>query len=318
MKELGKLPGGTRRSHARDINGSGQVVGYSGKRAFLYEGGTMKSLGTLPGGTDSYALSYALAVNDPGQVVGSSTTLLATGETEFRPFLYRSGTMKDLGTLPGTISSQANDVNDSGQVVGRSTNSLGFARGFLYSDCQMKDLNDLIPADSGWRIRDAMDLNNNGQILGLGVFNGTSTSKYVLLTPDAPPDADTPCDTTAPTVTATTPANAATGVARNTPLTATFSEKMDNTTIDETTFKLFKVASTGTTRVTNVTVRLSSNGLKATLDPFGTTTTLLAKNTKYRAVVTTGAKDLSGIALDQSSSRASSQQKAWTFTTGAN
>ncbi len=124
-------------------------------------------------------------------------------------------------------------------------------------------------------------------------------------------------DVTPPKVNSVTPTNKATGVKRNTPLTATFSEPMDNTTIDESTFKLFKVTSTGMTQITNVTVGLNSTGLKATLNPFGTSSTLLAKNTKYKAVVTTGAKDLAGNALDQNSTLTGNQQKIWTFTTGS-
>ncbi len=124
-------------------------------------------------------------------------------------------------------------------------------------------------------------------------------------------------DTTAPRVTSgTTPANKATGVARNVSLTAIFSEAMDKDTITKSTFKLFKVTSTGTTQVTNVSVRLSSSGLKATLNPFGTSDTLLRANTKYKAIVTTGAKDRAGNRLDQNSTLTGNQQKVWTFTTG--
>jgi predicted outer membrane repeat protein len=120
-------------------------------------------------------------------------------------------------------------------------------------------------------------------------------------------------DATAPQVSAATPTG--TGIGRGTNVVATFSEAMDAATINKTTFRLFKVTSTGTTQVTNVTVTPSSDGLKATLNPFGTSTTLLARNTKYRAVVTTGARDVAGNALDQNSTRAGNQQKAWTFTT---
>jgi hypothetical protein len=53
----------------------------------------------------------------------------------------------------------------------------------------------------------------------------------------------------------------------------------------------------------------------ATLNPFGTsTTTHLARNTKYKGVITTGAKDVAGNPLDQSTT-AGLQQKTWTFTT---
>jgi FlaG/FlaF family flagellin (archaellin) len=124
-------------------------------------------------------------------------------------------------------------------------------------------------------------------------------------------------DTQAPKVTSTVPAANATGVKRNTNLTATFSEKMDPSTLTTLTFKLFKVNPDGsTTQITNVTVTPSTDGLKATLNPFGTSTTLLAKSTKYKAIVTTGAKDVAGNLLDQNSTTSGNQQMAWSFKTG--
>nr|MBA2533931.1 Ig-like domain-containing protein [Rubrobacter sp.] len=114
------------------------------------------------------------------------------------------------------------------------------------------------------------------------------------------------------------PAGGKTGVVRNTNVTATFSEGMKNTTIKESTFKLFKVnADRSTTQITNVVVTPSSDGLEAVLNPFGNSSTLLAKNTKYRAVVTVGAKDLAGNSLDQDRVTSGSQPKVWTFKTGS-
>ncbi len=125
-------------------------------------------------------------------------------------------------------------------------------------------------------------------------------------------------DTTPPRVTSTSPAANATGVDPATDVTATFSEKMDPASIKGTTFKLFKCSSTTsttcTTQITNVTVSLSADGLRATLNPFGTSSTLLAPRTKYKAVVTTGAKDLAGNALDQNATTSGNQQKVWFFT----
>jgi hypothetical protein len=131
-------------------------------------------------------------------------------------------------------------------------------------------------------------------------------------TPPPPPPTDT-----SPRVTSTSPAANATGVAPSANLTATFSEKMMSSSINTpaTTFKLLKVTSSGTTQITNVSVSLSSDGLTATLNPFGSSTTVLARGTKYKAVVTTGAKDLAGLQLDQDQSPTNGlQQKAWTFT----
>ena len=123
-------------------------------------------------------------------------------------------------------------------------------------------------------------------------------------------------DTTSPKVTSTSPTANTTGVARSANLTATFSERMISSSINPTTFKLLKVNADGsTTQVTNVSVSLSTDGLKATLNPFGNTTTLLARGTKYKAVVSTGAKDVAGNRLDQISSTTSLDQKTWSFTT---
>jgi hypothetical protein len=126
-------------------------------------------------------------------------------------------------------------------------------------------------------------------------------------------------DTTAPSVSSVTPTG--TGVARGTNATATFSERMDPTTITTSTFKLFRCSSTTSTdcatQITNVGVSLSTNGLKATLNPYPTfPTNLLASRTKYKVVVTTGAKDEAGNPLDQNPSTDGNQQRMWYFTTG--
>jgi N-acetylglucosamine-6-sulfatase len=132
-------------------------------------------------------------------------------------------------------------------------------------------------------------------------------------TPPPPPTTDT----TRPRVTSTSPAANATGIAPSTNVIATFSEKMMASSINTpaTTFKLLKVTSSGTTQITNVSVSLSTDGLTATLNPFGSSTTVLARGTKYKAVVTTGAKDMASNQLDQDQSPSNGlQQKAWTFT----
>jgi Bacterial Ig-like domain/FG-GAP-like repeat len=115
-------------------------------------------------------------------------------------------------------------------------------------------------------------------------------------------------DITKPTVTATTPLSRAINVTRGTNLTATFSEQMMTSSINVKSFRLFRLNADGTqTQITDVVVSLSTDGLKAKLDPFGTKTTLLARSTKYKGVVTIGTKDLAGNPL--------AQQKSWTFTT---
>jgi Tol biopolymer transport system component len=131
--------------------------------------------------------------------------------------------------------------------------------------------------------------------------------------------ADTPTDTQAPRVTSTSPTAGVKDVARGTNVTATFSEQMDPASITKATFKLLRCPSATspncTTQITNVTLSKSTDGLRATLNPFGTSSTLLAPSTKYKAVVTTGAKDLAGNRLDQDQTPSNgNQQKVWFFT----
>src|SRR6185503_5031720 len=108
-------------------------------------------------------------------------------------------------------------------------------------------------------------------------------------------------DTTAPTLSATdptVPADAATGVAINQIITATFSEAMDPSTISTTTFTLKQ----GTTPVAGT---VSYTGVTATFTPAGN----LSPLTTYTATITTGAMDLAGNAL--------AADFSWSFTTGA-
>ena len=119
-----------------------------------------------------------------------------------------------------------------------------------------------------------------------------------------------------PRVTSTSPKHTATGVAPSVTLSATFSEKMDPASITNSTFQLLMVNPDGsTTQITDVMVSLSTDGLVAMLDPFGSSQTLLSKNTTYKGVVTTGARDEAGNQLDQHPTTPGFSQKTWSFTT---
>ena len=112
--DLGTLGGDS--SAALGINDLGQVVGWardsSGKtHAFLWQNGSMESLGFLPGGSNS----AATAINNKGEITGYST--LSNGY--FHAFLFRSNSLADLGTLGG-LQSWGRSLNGQTEIAGSS------------------------------------------------------------------------------------------------------------------------------------------------------------------------------------------------------
>jgi len=200
--DLGALPGsyvGT----ATGINGSGQVVGTSGPYPHAFRttatGGIDAAfdLGTLPG---SYVYSEAFGINASGQVVGSSYSE-ANGGTKhaFRTTATGGIDADNLGALPGDVNSVAFGINASGQVVGDSYTGNGLdLHAFLYDDSatpHMRDLNSLIPSDSGVTLTDTRGINDLGQIAATGTINGQTHA--FRLTPSGTP---TPMSPAAPCV----------------------------------------------------------------------------------------------------------------------
>ena len=104
-------------------------------------------------------------------------------------------------------------------------------------------------------------------------------------------------DTTKPTVSSSVPANAATAVATNSAITATFSEAMSLVTITDVTFT---VTATGAAPIAGTVTYV---GITATFRP----TSVLATATPFTATITTGAKDMAGNAL--------AADHSWSFTT---
>jgi len=108
-------------------------------------------------------------------------------------------------------------------------------------------------------------------------------------------------------VISTIPGANATAVAPTTNVTATFSEQMMASSITSKTFKLLVKGST--TKIA-AAVSYEASTDTATLDP----TNPLQRGVTYKAVVSTGAKDVAGNPLDQNTTTTGLQQKAWYFT----
>ncbi len=118
----------------------------------------------------------------------------------------------------------------------------------------------------------------------------------------------TPTAITPPTVTSVVPQEGATGIAPGANISAIFSEAMKSDSINTNTVKLLKVEE-GPDTLVDATVNYGALAKKATLNPIAD----LVRGARYKAVVTTGAKDLAGNRLDQDPTLSGNQPKAWFF-----
>ena len=179
--DLGTLGGNE--SYANFINERGQItgaalnaipdafttalfIGATQVHAFLWEHGSMQDLGTL-GGPDS----FGYYINDRGEITGQSFTNDVpndtTGIPTLNPFLWRHGTMLDLGTLGGTLGNPE-ALNNRGQVVGES-NLAGDEtfHPFLWDGRTMRDLGTL-----GGTFGKAFSINDAGAVVGFATLPG--------------------------------------------------------------------------------------------------------------------------------------------------
>jgi probable HAF family extracellular repeat protein len=311
MQDLGTVEG-YNSSRATGINDSGNVVGYlcniyygycdGSSHAFLKEGGQpMIDLNTLLPADSGWTITSASAINRDSKIAatgykdgGRAHALLLTPTSSDTP-------PPDDTTAPDTtITSGPNGLinNTSPTFTFSGSDNVTTTANLKYqyrldsggwSAASTSTTANLTGLSEGAHLFEVRAVDEAGNV------DGSQAQRSFTV------------DTTQPMVKTTTPSGAK-PVGRGTDLTATFSEKMETSTVNTTTFKLYKVNTDGTqTQITDVEVSLSSDGLTATLNPFGAKTTLLASSTKYKGVITTGTKDLAGNSL--------AQQKSWTFTT---
>jgi probable HAF family extracellular repeat protein len=166
-------------SEAFGINDLGQIVGLRRIdgvhiHAFRLDSNGPVDLGTLGGQNSS-----AQAINNAGQIVGYS--YLAGNGATTHPFLYTDGQLLDLGLLPDATNGYASAINSDGIVVGH-VQFPGYSdntRAFVYADGGLHDLNDLLVPGSGWVLKAANGINDQGEIAGWGTLNG-ATRGFVL------------------------------------------------------------------------------------------------------------------------------------------
>ncbi len=178
LHDLGTLGGSQSRAYA--INDWNDIVGWASPpsddrfHAFLGKPWSeLYDLGTLGGPT-----SHAYDVNNLTHACGWSQ--ISNSLPDSRGWFWANGVMRSVGTLGG-IYSAAFALNDLDEVVGASTREDGATMAFLWKNDQLFDLNQLIPAGSGWVLERAWDIDETGAIVGEGLLNGVA--RAFLLTP---------------------------------------------------------------------------------------------------------------------------------------
>ena len=187
------------------MNNRGQIVGVAEMgermmRGFSYQNGHLRLIG------DAHFFGAATALNDRGLIAGAASE---TGDwDDFRPAFFCGNHTQLLSlphgyvvavnnhgdaviatphaTTPGFLWNRKGEaielpftprgINDKGQIVGLDESEWP-PRAFLYSGGVSRELQEFVPAAAGieWELLSASDINDAGQVVGLGRRAGVWT-----------------------------------------------------------------------------------------------------------------------------------------------
>lgn len=158
------------------VNDSGQTTGtaYRLFSPFKASMGTITSRQpTVISPVGQFSTGMGLAINNAGVMVGYQNG----GSGSPHPAIFNGdGTWQDLGTL-GLGEGWAEDINDNGLIVGRVMGDDGTGnfvqRAMFYQDGTQYELLQQLIDPSGWTVLfQATGVNDLGQMVGAGIFNG--------------------------------------------------------------------------------------------------------------------------------------------------
>jgi len=176
-------------SWGMDINESSQAVGFVGinhdSYAFVWQDGVMTFL-KRPEGAEH---TEAYCINDAGYVGGVGTRTQTDPGFAILWNLNSPDTYIDLQAGSGFSSSSVNGINNVGTVVGDTfvNSNSPYPIAFI-SDLvgPIRRLDQFLPPKNYWILEWAYDVNDAGQITGVGINKREQTERGYLLTPVHP------------------------------------------------------------------------------------------------------------------------------------
>jgi probable HAF family extracellular repeat protein len=204
---LPPLPGDSS-SAATAINDAGEAVGISGdcdvavgafsaRHAVLWINGKPVKLPTLGG----QGWNTPMAINNLGIIAGFSDTAgdVVNGvlHANLQATLWTAGGIVNLHALPGDRLAEATGINDFNQIVGTSFGPSGM-RAFLWQNGTLYDLNTLVQPNAPLYLVATGDINDRGEITGVGcvvVAGACGSVAHTFVAIVSPGNADPRMDT---------------------------------------------------------------------------------------------------------------------------
>ncbi len=196
LVNIGVLFGGSAgESKSYAINSFGTVVGFS--KDSNWENRAIRANNSLQSLGGYTPLIFEPAQQTIATCLNASVTVGGYAQEDFNTFraIYRTAFMAigdwngvplltGVGSNPSDDSNTISGVNDSGDFVGDSEIGNANHYAFLYRNnggngYSLHNLNSFLPANSGWVLKFAKDINNRGWIVGDGTYNGQNRA-YVL------------------------------------------------------------------------------------------------------------------------------------------
>ena len=194
-------------SVAYDVNNNKAVVGQMGQVSlnldlfdalgfFWLDQGTI-SLGAPEGWLGSAARTVSLL----DHVAGDGWIKSSKSPAGFfaQALAWSDHEVTALGVIPGYVRSFATELNVPQEIVGHCTNSAGHNSAFIWRECMMHSLNDLVESGFDGEVWQGHSINESGVILASGLDSGNGGYGMLILTPQtqSPADLNHDCQTDA-------------------------------------------------------------------------------------------------------------------------